>query len=82
MEHSLTRSRSSDLLARLLRIRRIVEKHCQLDAAVAELGKVVFRRIAGVEVRRGIIRRKQHQRIQEGLERDLSTASQRRILVA
>jgi hypothetical protein len=40
-----------------------------------------FRRIAGVEVRRGIIRRKQHQRIQEGLERNLSTASERRIFV-
>ena|ERR1035437_10380213 len=65
-----------------LRVRRIVKQHRQLDAAVAELWKVVFRRIAGVEVRRGIIRREQQQRIQERLQGDLSIASERRILVA
>jgi len=59
----------------------IVKQNRQFDAAMAELWKVGFRRIAGVKIRRGVIRRKQHQRIQERLQCNLSTTSQRRILV-
>jgi len=55
----------------LFRVCRIVEQDRQLDAAVTVLGEVGFSAIARVEIRRGIVRRKQHQRVEERLQRDL-----------
>ena len=50
-----------------LGVRRIVEQHCQLDAAVPELREVFSIAVARIKIRRRIIRRKQNQRSQEFL---------------
>jgi hypothetical protein len=47
----------------LLGVRRIVEQHRQLDAAVPKLREIGNITISRVEVRRSIIRRKQDQRL-------------------
>lgn len=50
----------------LLRIRRIVEEHCELDAAVAELWKVRRTSISWIKIRCRIVGWEDNQRVQEG----------------
>jgi len=61
----------------LLGVGGIVEQHGQLDVAMAKLGKAGRVRIRGVEIRSGIVRRKQNQRVQKGQDSLLVACRQR-----
>ena len=50
---------------RSFQIAGIIKQQSQLDAAVAELRKLGFRRIRRIKVRGGVVRREQHQRIKK-----------------
>src|SRR6185503_6732277 len=54
-----------------LDVGRVVEQRCQSYAAVTELGKPKRVSISRVEIRRGIVRREQHQRVEEVEQRRL-----------
>src|SRR5579859_2938044 len=49
----------------LFRVMRVVKQNGELDAAMTELREVGRRWIPRVQVRRGIVRWKKHQRVQE-----------------
>src|SRR5215831_2664458 len=61
--------RLRSFLSMLFGIGRIVKQQRQLDAAMTELRKIVLSWIGGIEIRCCVVRRKQHQRVQEGLQR-------------
>src|SRR5262245_18851903 len=56
---------------RLLRIARVVEQDAELDAAVSVLREARGRSVSRIEVRRRVVRRKEHQRLEEGDDRGL-----------
>src|SRR5258705_1539122 len=55
--------------SRLLGIGWVVEEHAQLDAAVAVLREVVRLPVPRIEVRSGVVRREQDQRVEKREER-------------
>ena len=72
----------TSMTSTLLRISRIVEQHCQLNAAMPKLRKVGFCWIRRIEIRRCIVWRKQNQRVQKSNQRVLVVGSERNEAVA
>src|SRR5690242_18026409 len=58
-------TRGSGFWTSSFQVVRIIKQHRQLDAAMPELRKVLFLRIRRIKRRSRVIRRKQHQRVEE-----------------